>query len=244
MTKLSDEHFVEQMRAVGDARYHDKHPFNVAMHEGRLSRSQLQAWVMNRFYYQTRIPIKDAIILSKSEDPAFRRLWIHRITDHDGMDPGQGGLELWLRLAHGVGLDRDAVVSLAHVLPAVRFACDAYVELVRREPLLVAVASSLTEHFAPGIMAKHIAAWEKHYPWVSPDVLDYFRVRVSRARGDAEEGLAFVLAHATTRESQDACLAALSTKCDILWALLDAVHAQYVEPGGREIPAEALGALP
>jgi pyrroloquinoline-quinone synthase len=213
------------MRRAGAARYHDNHPFNVRMHEGKLSRAELGDWVANRYYYQTRIPIKDAIILSKSDDPAWRRTWIHRIVDHDGAAEGEGGLALWLRLGEAVGLDRDEVKSLRRVLPGVRFACDAYVTFVRDKSLLEAVASSLTEAFAPDIMTKRIAAWEKHYPWVDATALDYFRSRVPRARRDADEAIAFVSEHATTREKQDQCVAALVTKCEILWSLLDSVSA-------------------
>src|SRR5208282_4913411 len=168
----------------------------------------------------TRIPIKDALILSKSEDPGFRRLWIHRLTDHDGGRDGEGGLALWLRLAEGVGLDRAEVASLSRVEPAVRFACDAYVTLVRERSLLEAVASSLTESFAPDIMSRRVAAWEQHYPWIDAGTLDYFRSRVTRARADSREAIDFVTLHATTRAAQDACVAALVRKCEILWAML------------------------
>jgi pyrroloquinoline-quinone synthase len=215
---------VERLKEEGARRYHDKHPFHVRMHAGELSKEELQRWVQNRFYYQTRIPIKDAIILSKSEDPAFRRMWIHRIGDHDGTADHPGGIEQWLRLAEGVGLDREETMSLRKVLPAVRFACDAYVELVRSRSLLEAVASSLTETFAPDIMQTRIAAWEKHYPWVNRDSLDYFRTRVTRARRDGIEALAWVEKHATSRELQDKCVAALVTKTEILWAMLDAIE--------------------
>jgi pyrroloquinoline-quinone synthase len=215
--------FVERLRCEGAARYHDRHPFNVAMHEGRLTREELQRWVLNRYYYQTRIPIKDALILSKSEDPAFRRAWIRRIGDHDGSKEGEGGLHEWLMLARAVGLDEDEARSLRRVLPAVRYACDSYVELVRERSLVEAVASSLTEHFAPDIMRTRVAAWEKHYPWVDAVSLAYFRSRVPRATRDAEEALAFVVRHATTPIMQDACVRALVDKCRILWAMLDAV---------------------
>ncbi|HEY6879476.1 MAG TPA: pyrroloquinoline quinone biosynthesis protein C, partial [Polyangiales bacterium] len=149
---LDEREFVALLRAEGSVRYHDKHPFHVRMHEGKLSKLQIQAWVQNRYYYQTRVPIKDALILSKCEDPAFRRKWIRRIHDHDGKEEGEGGLHLWLKLAEGVGLDREETLSLRRVLPAVRFACDAYVNLVRERPLVEAVASSLTEFFSPTIM--------------------------------------------------------------------------------------------
>jgi pyrroloquinoline-quinone synthase len=220
---LSPEDFVARLRAEGSARYHDRHPFNVAMHQGALSREELQRWVRNRYYYQTRIPIKDALIVSKSEDPAFRRAWIRRVGDHDGSKEGEGGLSEWLLLARAVGLDVDEVRSCRAVLPAVRYACDGYVQLVRDRSLVEAVASSLTEHFAPEIMRTRIAAWEKHYPWVDGPSLAYFRSRVPRAERDAQEALAFVVLHASTREKQEACVRALIDKCTILWAMLDAV---------------------
>ena len=209
------------------------------MHEGKLSRVQLQQWVLNRYYYQTRIPIKDALILSKSEDSAFRRMWIHRIRDHDGETPDEGGLALWLRLAEGVGLDREEVASCRSVLPGVRFACDAYVDLVRERSLLEAVASSLTEFFAPDLMSTRILAWEKHYPWVSAEMLDYFRSRVPRARRDSEEAIEFVVRHATSYALQERCVAALIRKTEILWHLLDSVYTAYIEPGWGTAGAHA-----
>jgi pyrroloquinoline-quinone synthase len=228
---LSAPEFVELLRQEGAQRYHDHHRYHVLMHAGRLTREQLQQWVLNRYYYQTRIPIKDALILSKSEDAVFRRMWIHRLHDHDGTADTEGGLAMWLRLAAGVGLDPAEVASCRSVLPGVRFACDAYVELVRERSLLEAVASSLTEFFAPHIMTRRILAWEQHYPWVDPQMLAYFRTRVTRARDDSQEAIAFVTAHATTHELQQRCVAALIRKTEILWQLLDTVYAAYVEPG-------------
>jgi pyrroloquinoline-quinone synthase len=228
---LPREEFIDWLRREGEARYHDRHRYHVLMHEGKLTRGQLQQWVLNRYYYQTRIPIKDAIIVSKSEDPAFRRMWIRRIHEHDGEVEGEGGLALWLRLAEGVGLDREEVASCRSVLPGVRFACDAYVDLVRGRSLLEAVASSLTEFFAPDIMAKRVLAWEKHYPWVSPEMLAYFRGRVTRARRDSAEAIEFAVQHAITYELQERCVAALIRKTEILWQLLDSVYAAYIDPG-------------
>ena len=224
---LDAQAFVERLRSEGARRYHNHHPFHIAMHAGTLTREQIQAWVRNRFYYQTRIPIKDAIIVSKSEDPAFRRLWLHRITDHDGPRDGEGGLAQWLRLAHGVGLDVEEVKSLRGVLPGVRFACDAYVQLVRERPLVEAVASSLTEFFAPDIMARRIVAWEQHYPWVEAETLAYFRGRVTRAKADSHEAIDYVLANAPTRAVQERCIEALITKTQILWALLNALSVAH-----------------
>jgi pyrroloquinoline-quinone synthase len=220
---LPPEVFIERLRDEGARRYHDAHPFHVRMHEGSLTPPELQRWVTNRYYYQTRIPIKDALILSKSEDPAFRRVWIHRLRDHDGDSEGSGGLAQWLKLAEAVGLDQAEVASCRAVLPGVRFACDGYVSLVRESPLVVAVASSLTEFFAPDLMSRRIEAWEKHYPWVAAAGLSYFRGRVTRARHDAQEAVSFVVANASTRALQEACVAALIRKTEVLWHLLDCV---------------------
>ena len=228
---LARAEFVEWLRREGEQRYHDAHPFHRRMHEGALSQIELQRWVLNRYYYQTRIPIKDAIILSKSEDPAFRRLWIHRLRDHDGENAGEGGLAQWLRLADGVGLDVELVRSTRAVLPGVRFACDAYVQLVRERSLLEAVASSLTEFFDPDLMSRRIEAWQRHYPWVKAETLEYFRTRVVRARRDSEEAIEFVVHNARTYELQAACVEALITKTQILWQLLEAVEAE-----GRRSP--------
>ena len=220
--------FVDWLRREGASRYHDRHRVHVLMHEGKLTREQLQQWVLNRYYYQTRIPLKDALILAKSEDPAFRRAWIRRIHDHDGAQAGEGGLELWLRLAEGVGLSRTEVAGLGSVLPGVKFACDAYVTLVRERSLVEAVASSLTEFFAPDLMSRRIQAWQEHYPWVDPEMLAYFRSRVPRARKDSEEAIELVVTHATSYELQERCVAALIRKTEILWHLLDCVEMAYV----------------
>ncbi|MEO8214010.1 MAG: pyrroloquinoline-quinone synthase PqqC [Myxococcales bacterium] len=217
--------FIDRLRSEGAARYHDHHPFHLAMHEGRLGREDLARWVANRYYYQTRIPIKDALILAKSEDPVFRRAWVRRIHDHDGEAPGDGGLAQWLRLAQAVGLDAADVASCRDVLPGVRFACDAYVSLVHDSSLVVAVASSLTEFFAPDLMSRRIAAWEQHYPFVDAAGLAYFRGRVPRARRDSEEAVEFVVEQARTRALQEACVGALIRKTEILWHLLDCVTA-------------------
>ena len=223
--RLSDDEFAAWLRREGERRYHDQHPFHLRMHRGELAREQLQQWVLNRYYYQSRVPIKDAIILSKSEDPAFRRMWIQRIHDHDGERAGEGGLALWLRLAEGVGLDLDLVTGFGEVLPGVRFACDGYVQLVQRVSLVEAVASSLTESFAPDLMSRRIEAWEKHYPWVRPDVLEYFRTRVTRAHTDSEQAIDFVRRNATSYDLQERCVAALIRKTEILWHILDCLQA-------------------
>ena len=224
------EEFAARLRQVGAERYHDKHPFNVRMHEGRLSAAEIRCWVRNRYYYQTRIPVKDAAILGKAPDAGFRREWIQRIHDHDGRAPGEGGLELWLRLAEAVGLERAEVASLRGVLPGVRRACDAYVEFVESNDLLASVAASLTELFAGDIMRERIAAFERHYPWVDAGGLAYFRSRTGQAPRDAAFGLEFVLDAALTTEDQRRCVAALERKCAILWELLDAIEAAQRRP--------------
>jgi pyrroloquinoline-quinone synthase len=216
--------FEARLRGILAERYHDRHPFNLRMHAGTLTPEEIRCWVRNRYYYQTRIPIKDGIILAKSEDPAFRRQWIRRIRDHDGEPDREGGLELWLRLADAVGLDSAEVASLRDVLPGVRRACDAYVRFVTSRDLLESVAASLTELAAGGLMAERIACFETHYPWVKTEGLRYFESRTRQAPRDAAEGLRYVLEHATAPQDQERCAAALARKCEILWQLLDGVE--------------------
>jgi pyrroloquinoline-quinone synthase len=239
--------FEAALRRIGEERYHHRHPFNVRMHEGGLGREEIQTWVRNRYYYQTRIPVKDGLILAKSASAEFRREWIRRIHDHDGRAPGEGGLALWLALAEAVELDRREVESLSAVLPGVRRACDAYVDFVASHGLLESVAASLTELFAGDIMRVRIEAFEKHYRWVRPEGLRYFRSRTQQAPRDAREGLRLVLETAVEAADQERCLEALRRKCEILWSLLDAVeracaHPEIVpfaqlraEPGGRTL---------
>ena len=219
-----------RLRRVLDLRYHHRHPFNQRMHEGRLTPEEIRTWVHNRYYYQTRIPIKDGLILAKSSDPSFRRGWVRRIHDHDGVAEGTGGLELWLRLAEAVGLDRDEVRGLRRVLPGVRDACDDYVRFVESHDLLESVASSLTELAAGEIMKVRIEAFERHYGWVEREGLAYFLGRTRQAPADAAEGMAYVLANARTQEEQERCVAALERKCEILWRLLDAIEAAHARP--------------
>ena len=228
---LSAEAFTQRLRAVGEEGYHDKHPFHLLMHEGKLTQRQLQAWIENRFYYQAIIPKKDAAIMAKVDDPAVRRAWIQRIIDHDGTREGEGGIHKWLVLAEAAGLRREDVESFRFVLPGVRFAVDAYLTFVQSHSLLEAVASSLTELFAPTLMARRLPAFEEHYPWVDKPGLEYFRARLVQAPRDVEYGLDYVIAHCPTRELQERALAALTTKCHILWSLLDAVYFAHVSPG-------------
>lgn len=227
------EDFASRLRNAGQGRYHHRHPFNLLMHAGRLSAEDLRLWVANRYYYQTRIPIKDALILSKAEDSRFRRVWIQRLLDHDGPalaqgaspdDGGAGGLELWRRLGRALELSPEALESGSELLPAVRHVCDEYVELVRGSDLVTAVAASLTEYFAGGLMQARIEAWQRHYPFVAEEALAYFRERVTRAPSDADFALAYVVEHAKSEAQIRRCLDAFEQKCQILWQLLDAVY--------------------
>jgi len=228
---LRPEEFERRLRQIGADRYHSLHPFHRMLHEGKLNKGQVQAWVLNRFYYQYSIPLKDASLLSRAEDPAFRRAWIQRILDHDGTSAETGGIERWLVLAEGVGLDRDRVRALVGILPATRFAVDAYVRFVRERTLLEAVASSLTELFAPDLHKTRIAALLENYDFANERTLAYFRTRLTQAPRDVEFGLSYVLREARTRDQQELALAALRFKTDVLWAQLDALYYAYVSPG-------------
>ncbi|MBA2565035.1 MAG: pyrroloquinoline-quinone synthase PqqC [Gemmatimonadetes bacterium] len=223
----AEAEFVERLRSRGTA-YYDTHPFHLRMHRGELSREQLAGWVANRFCYQRSIPLKDAAILSNCPDRDVRRRWIQRIHDHDGAPDQPGGLEAWLVLAEAVGLSREEVWDERHVVPGVRFACEAYIDFCRRRPWVQAVASSLTELFAPDLMSRRIAAFEKSYPWLDERALGYFRSRLTQAPRDSEHGLEIVVTRCRSRRDQEAALAALDFKLDVLWSLLDAVHYRYV----------------
>lgn len=227
----SKAEFEQRLRTVGAERYHDKHPFHVSLHAGALNQDQMQAWVLNRFYYQKSIPLKDASLIGRADDILLRREWISRIRDHDGERPGEGGIERWLVLAEGVGLDRDYVASCRGVLPATRFACEAYIRFVREKSLLEAVASSLTEMFAPTLHKTRIAALLEHYPFANEKTLAYFRTRLVQAPEDVAFGLAYVLGNARSREQQEQCVAALTFKTEVLWSQLDALNHAYVTPG-------------
>ena len=223
----SSDEFTARLRAVGDVGYHDKHPFHVWMNDGKLDREQLQGWVANRFYYQTQIPIKDAAILSNCPESKVRRIWIQRILDHDGSRDDEGGIEKWLQLGEAVGLKREKMLQQSRLLPGVRFAVDAYVNFCRTKPWIEAVASSLTELFAPTLMEKRIAAFERHYPWVNQEGLRYFRGRLKQAPRDTQFALRLVLERCRTREHQERAISALKFKCDLLWTMLDAVYLAY-----------------
>ena len=229
------------LQAIGDERYHIHHPFHRMLHEGRLTRPQVQAWALNRYYYQSRIPAKDATLLARLPTADLRRAWRSRLEDHDGTGPGLGGVARWLRLAEGVGLDRDYVESTAGLLPGTRFAVDAYVAFVRDRTVLEAVASSLTEMFSPTIIAERVSGMLAHYDFITPETLAYFTPRMSQAPKDVDFALAYIDEHATSRGAQESVLNALRFKCDVLWSQLDALHYAYVEPGrvppGAFVPA-------
>jgi coenzyme PQQ biosynthesis protein C len=226
---MTPEDFEAAIRAVGAERYHDKHAFHKLLHGGRLNKGQVQAWALNRYCYQAAVPRKDAALMSRAHDRELRREWIHRIHDHDGLGEERGGIERWLVLTDALGLDRDYVISMEGALPATRFAVEAYVRFVVEQPLTVAVASSLTELFAPSIHRERIAGMLQSYNFVNDEVMAYFKRRLSQAPRDADFALDYVKQHATSRAEQEACVAAVRFKCNTLWVQLDALQHAYVE---------------
>lgn len=238
---LTRDAFEARLRQVGDERYHDKHPFHHRLHSGGCSRDEVQAWVINRWHYQASIPMKDAAFMSRCTDPRLRRIWRSRIEDHDGGVHDGGGIRRWLKLAEGVGLDPDYVASGCGVMPATRFAVDAYIRFVREANLIPAMASSLTEMFAPAIHTQRIEGLLAHYGFATPETLAYFRQRLNEAPDDVGFALNWVLENASSRADQDAAVAALTFKTDVLWAQLDALWQGYVEgriPPGAWRPGE------
>ena len=220
------QEFEQRLRDKGK-RYHIFHPFHIAMNSGKCTREQVQRWVLNRFYYQISIPIKDAAILANMPDRDHRREWIKRIIDHDGVEGEDGGIEAWLRLGEACGLKREEITSLDRVLPGVRFAVDAYVNFARRAPWQEAVCSSLTELFAPQIHQKRLDNWPQYYPWIESSGYAYFRKRLSEARRDVEHGLRVTLEHFRARAEQERALDVLQFKLDVLWTMLDTIQIAY-----------------
>jgi pyrroloquinoline-quinone synthase len=227
---LSSEELRARLLAMGPERYHHRHPFHQRMHQGQLTRGQLQAWALNRYYYQSRIPMKDAIILSRSEDREFRKAWRKRIVDHDGDAVSAGGIQRWIKLAEASGLDRAQVERGEGILPATRYAVNEYLSLVRDRTLLEAVASSLTELFSKDLISLRMDRMRQHYPWLAGG-LDYFEARLTEAPEDAAFAIEYVQQNAATRAQQELGIQALRDKCDILWAQLDALYFAYVQPG-------------
>jgi pyrroloquinoline-quinone synthase len=227
---LSTEELRAALRQVGEQRYHHRHPFHLMMHEGKLTRGQLQAWALNRYYYQSIIPVKDAIILSRSDDAGFRKAWRKRIIDHDGDGTSDGGIKRWIKLAEASGLDPKRVAAGEGILPATRYAVNEYLNIVRTRPLLEAVASSLTELFSRDLIALRMGKLREHYPWLAGG-LDYFEARLTQAPEDAAFAFQYVADHAKTRAEQEKAIQSLRDKCDILWAQLDALYFAYVQPG-------------
>jgi coenzyme PQQ biosynthesis protein C len=228
---LTPEELEAELRRIGEARYHWNHPFHKAMKSGELTKGQVQAWALNRYYYQSHIPIKDALLMARMDDPDLRRVWRQRIIDHDGERAGEGGIERWLKLTEGLGLDRAYVVSTEGVLPATRFAVEAYVHFVRERTLLEAIASSLTEMFSPRIIADRVSGMLANYDFVSRETLAYFQRRLDQAPRDADFALEYVEREARRPDQQQRVLDALRFKCDVLWVQLDALEHAYATPG-------------
>jgi pyrroloquinoline-quinone synthase len=228
---LTPDELQAALRAIGAERYHNLHPFHRLLHDGQLSKGQVQAWALNRYYYQASIPAKDATLLARLPTTALRREWRRRLEDHDGDGSKPGGVERWLVLTRGLGLEDDYVTSLAGLLPATRFAVDAYVHFVRDRSVLEAVASSLTEMFSPAIISERVSGMLRAYDFVDAGTLAYFTPRLTQAPQDVDFALGYVTREARTREQQEQVLAALRFKCGLLWAQLDALHHAYVSPG-------------
>lgn len=226
---LSRSEFVAELRAL-EGRYWDSHPFHRRLHDGELSKGDVQLWAANRWYYQRCIPMKDAAILAACPVPEVRRQWMSRISYHDGASAGEGGAERWLRLAEAVGVPREEVLDERHLLPGVRFAVDAYVNFARTRPWVEGVAAGLTELFAPGLMRRRVAAMRAQYPWIAADGLEYFTARIEITPAEGAATLDLVVDHCRTREQQRAAVAALAFKCDVLWAVLDALDYATVRP--------------
>ena len=241
-TLLTNEEFEARLRKIGETRYHNLHPFHKLLHGGKLNKGQVQAWALNRYYYQCSIPIKDSVVMSRMKDPELRRIWRKRILDHDGENKDTGGIERWYKLTDGLGLDREYVQSTDGILSTTRFAVDAYVNFVKERSLLEAITSSLTELFAPSIHKERIAGMLENYDFINDEIMSYFKKRLTQAPDDAQYVLDYALENAQTRQEQEDVCNALIFKTQVLWSMLDALHFSYYEPGiippGAFVPKE------
>ena len=206
-------------------------PVPKLLHTGELDHGQVQAWALNRYYYQASIPRKDLTLMARLESPDLRRACRSRVLDHDGVEVETGGISRYLQLTERLGLDRDYVVSTVGILPATRFAVDAYVHFVAERPPLEMIASSLTELFAPTIHKERIAGLSQHYDWADDYALAYFRK--APGRGDEGRRVRPRPCDSRGRHAREAGGGAqchpLQDRCAV--AQLDALYMAYVEPG-------------
>ena len=238
---LNRKQFIDALVELGNQRYHSLHPFHKLLHNGKLSFSQVQAWALNRYYYQCSIPIKDSVVMSRMKDPELRRIWRKRIIDHDGESAETGGIERWYKLTDGLDLDREYVKSTKGILPATRFAVDAYVSFVKEKTLLEGVTSSLTELFAPKIHKERIVGMLENYDFINDITMAYFKKRVDQATDDADFVLNYALNNCSTRKEQESVCEALKFKTDVLWVMQDALFHSYINghvPPGAFIPED------
>ena len=108
------------------------------------------------------------------------------------------------------------MISRKGALPETVFAVEAYVNFVRDKTLVEAVASSLTELFAPSIHKARISGMLENYDFISDDVMAYFKRRLTQAPRDANFALEYVKQNARTPEAQQGVLDALRFKTHVL----------------------------
>lgn len=223
---LTRDELIYELNAIGDLHYHHNHPFNKRMHSGQLTRDEIRCWIKDRFYYQNALPIKDAIVASKIPYPADSEKWSQRIVDQKGNDESAGGIEAWIMLGEGAGISRSEMLDMNSIPPAAKSIVDSYVDFCREHTWLEAVASSLTELFAPRLIAYRVEVFKRHYNWINTEALEYFFNRLKQAPRDSAHALQLVITNATTIEGQNSALGALRFKCGILWKLLDEIEDQ------------------
>lgn len=201
-------------------RYHVNHPFDKLLQSGRASREMLQVWAANRYYYQDTIPRKDAAIISKCPDSSVRAHWCAHVATHDV----DGALAEWLQLTRALGLSDDSVVRGDLLLPATRFACDAYHTFCRDAPWQEGVCASMTHLFAGDIHRLRISNWPERYPWLAPEAFDYFKNRTQTLPGEIEVSLRLVADHfATSGAAIARAVEIVRFKQDVLWCMQDAL---------------------
>ena len=223
----SKSEFAAEVRKALEPRYVDKHPFMQALYRGKLTRKQVQAWIVNRFYLQNCIGSKDAAVLSNCPVPEVRRIWISRTLRREGMGDSVGDVDGWLQFAEAAGLKKQAVLE-ARCLPGVRFAVDGLVNFARKASWLEGIATSLYEVPARAELVKRTDALKGHYPWIGAEGMKFFLSRLARVDRDSEAVVDLVSAYATDRRSQASAIQAALTMSDVVWSIHDSVYMNYV----------------
>ncbi len=226
---VNAEYLTKYVKRSLEPRYFLNHPFMKLFYAGRLTNEQIRAWIVNRFYYQKQMPLKDSIILANCTDTAARKLWLQRLMKREGVGGYRGDVEGWAMLAEAAGISRKTLEN-TEVLPGVRFAVDAYLNFVKTVSWVEGVAASLPELLAVNELPKRIEALRRHYGWIGREGVEFFIERLSYIKEDIELVLELLTTHIRNNIMLKKCFEAARYNCNVHWSMLDAIYMEYVLP--------------